>query len=100
MLLNVHTVPSRIAGVSVGARPGSVMRMSLSHEPAPSSSAASYCSRGIAVRPPRATTIMNGKPSHRFVRIGATNAQNGSDSHGTAGRWNHCCRIRFTAPYS
>ena len=100
MLLNVQMVPSSTAGVSTGRICGTVTLRNRCHAFAPSSSAASYNSCGTADSPPRHTIIMNGNPSHTLTRIGATNAQNGSVSHGTAGRCSKRRRIRFTAPYS
>jgi hypothetical protein len=40
-MLNVHTVPSTMAGVSVGMSSGNVIDRKRCHEPAPSSAAAS-----------------------------------------------------------
>src|SRR5262245_12808143 len=73
-MLKVQTQPRTTAGRSDGLRSGSVTSRKRCQRVAPSTSAASRTSRGIAVSAPSTTTIMNGKPSHTFVETFAANA--------------------------
>src|SRR5206468_11554094 len=49
---------------------------------------------------PSATTIMNGKPSHTFVRMQAENASQGRESHCTGDMWKNFSSARLIGPYS
>ena len=69
------------------------------HAEAPSTSAASYMSRGIDSSAPSATTIMKGKPSQVLVTTLAVNAVDHDENHDTSPSPSPC-RIELIAPYS
>ena len=72
--LNVHIVPSMMAGTIAGRISGTVTFQNFCHPLAPSISAASYSSLGIDYSAPVATTIMNGHPSQILDSRTAKNA--------------------------
>ncbi|MNI88310.1 hypothetical protein D3C73_1455980 [compost metagenome] len=69
-------------GVVANKMNGIVMIRNFWNAEAPSTSAASYRSRGMAVNTPRISTMLTGIPIHMLTTITVTFAQNGSVSHG------------------
>src|SRR6187549_2243859 len=99
-MLKVQIEPSTTAGPTAGRRCGSVMCQKRCQPEAPSTSAASYMSRGICSSAPSATTIMKGKPSHVLVTTLAVNEVDHDENHDTPWPRPAASRIEFTAPYS
>src|SRR5688500_16527842 len=99
-MLNVQIDPRTTAGPSAGRRCGTVMCQNRCHALAPSTSAASYMSRGTDSSAPSATTIMNGKPSQVLVTTLAVNADENDENHDTSPPSPAASRSESIAPCS
>jgi hypothetical protein len=97
--LKVQMTPSMVTATETDFSCGSVTFQNIWRRVAPSTLAASYRSAGIDCRPPSRATIMNGTPSQTLTTIGATYAQNVSESQ--FGPWiPNSARNRLMNPYS
>jgi hypothetical protein len=81
MSVNVKTTPKRSATFMIGRIIGSSIAKSRRKKPAPSTSAASGMSRGIAVHPASRMTVANGSMCQACTRITESIARRGSPSH-------------------
>src|SRR5438128_11562279 len=94
---SVKIVENRITTASTGCRSGTVTYQKRPTGPAPSDSAASYSSRGIATRPASIVLAKNGRPRHVFTSITANMAGYGSESQGMSPLTTcRALRVQFT----